>query len=40
MRMAILFLTIMTLPALFADLASRRDLIVFPAKGQTETQEV
>ncbi len=38
MRRIILLMTIMTLPALFADLAFGQDLIVFPAKGQTQEQ--
>ena len=40
MRMTFLLLTIMTLQALFADLVSGRDLIGFPAKGQSRVQEV
>ena len=38
MRRIIVLLTIMTLPALFADLGLGQDLIVFPAKGQTQEQ--
>lgn len=40
MRMAILLLTIKALPASFVNLVSGRDLIVFPAKEQTQSPEV
>jgi len=38
MRKIILLMTIMTLPALLADFSFGQDLIVFPAKGQTQEQ--
>lgn len=38
MRKIILLLTVLTLPALFADLVLGQDLIVFPAKGQSQEQ--
>ena len=38
MRRIILMMTMITLPAFFADFASGQDLIVFPAKGQTQEQ--
>lgn len=38
MRWLMVFLTIVALPTLYTDLALGQDLIVFPAKGQTQEQ--
>jgi len=38
MRRIIMLITIMILPALFSDLVLGQDLIVFPAKGQSQEQ--